>query len=326
MKKELYKKMYNVTALDSLAQKDKNTFNDSMAGTILGRHLEAIDPTLFEKQYPELAALAAGFDIDNTGGVAEFITSLRVDVAGEFTESGDKSSNKGKITLKGEQSQMPVFEFEANSEWSDTQVKRDDLAGINLVNRLLEGHDKIYKRDIDRISLVGISSRPSSVGILNTTAFASTAAGSLITAMTAAQRFAAIAALINDQWSAVNNTVAYKANTIIMPSRVRNALNLQYDGLTSPKTVFKLLQETYPDVTFLETFRADTIANGGNLATSATVAVSTNSEVGKIRIPEALTIGQIYDKGSFHHAVDSRFRVAGYDVLEGAGGRRLTGL
>lgn len=327
MKKELYKSLYNVASLDAFATVEGNiVFTDSQAGTILGRHLEAIDPTIFEKQYPELVALIAGFTIDNTGGVAEYITSLKVDATGEFKEAGDKSTNKGKVTLKGDQSQIPVYEFEATSDWSDNQVKRLDTQGVNLVNRLLQGHDQIYKRDIDTITLVGIADRASSVGILNNTNFTSEAAGGEVETLTAKQRYEAIADLINDQHSAVNNTMAYKANRVIMPSRVRNALNVQYSDTSDPISVYNLLRRTFPDVELLETFRADTTARGGDLATSATVAISTNEMVGKIRIPEPLTVGEIYRLGSFHHAVDSRYRVAGYDLLEGLGGRRLTGL
>ena len=332
MDKKLYTALYDTESLDAFSNTDrdifraprKGKFGDS-AGTILGRHLEAIDPTIFEKQYPELALLTAGFEIDNTGGVAEFITSLRVDTAGEFKEAGDKDKNKGKITLRGGQSQMPVYHYYSNSDWDDTQVARLDQQGINLVNRLIAGHDQLYKRKIDEIGLVGITER-SGLGLLNNTGFASSAAAGTVDTLTALQRYNAIADLINAQHSSVNNTPAYKANRVIMPARVMNFLNVQYTGLTTPMTVLKVLQETFPTVEFVETVRADTTENGGDLATSAVVAVSTNREVGVVRIPQPLTIGEIYRLGSFHHAVDSQFRIGGYDLLEGAGGRRLTGL
>jgi len=291
MDKKLYAKLFNVTALDALAVVENNTFNDTQAGTILARHLEHIDPTIFETQYPDLAALTAGFEVDNSGGVASTITSLKVDESGEFRQAGDKDSNKGKITLHGAESQIPVFEYEATSEWSDTQIQRADQQGVNLVNRLLTAHDKIYKRDIDRVSLIGLEDVPLSRGLLNTTAFTSTAAGDNIEDMTPKQRYEAIADLINDQHSSVNNIMLYKANRVIMPVRVRNALNVQYEGITTPMSVYNVLRQTFPEVELIETFRADTLANGGNLSVSATLAVSNHGSVGKIRVPEALTIG-----------------------------------
>ena len=136
MDKKLYKALFNVVSLDAFASTESRVFKDTAAGTILGRHLEAIDPTIFEKQYPELALLNAGFEVDNTGGVAEFITSLRIDTIGGFKEASDKDKNKGKVTLTGGTSQIPVYEFQANSDWTDNQVKRLDQEGVNLVNRL----------------------------------------------------------------------------------------------------------------------------------------------------------------------------------------------
>ena len=45
-----------------------------------------------------------------------------------------------------------------------------------------------------------------------------------------------------------------------------------------------------------------------------------------MRIPQPLTIGEIIKVGSFDFHVDSKYRIAGLDVLENTAGRLLTGL
>jgi hypothetical protein len=45
-----------------------------------------------------------------------------------------------------------------------------------------------------------------------------------------------------------------------------------------------------------------------------------------MRIPQPLTIGEIVRRGSFNHAVDYKYRIAGLDVLEDSAARILTGL
>ena len=91
-------------------------------------------------------------------------------------------------------------------------------------------------------------------------------------------------------------------------------------------TVLKALRDNYPDVKFMSTFRADTVANGGNLAASTVVAFNNNEESMKLRIPVPLTIGEIIKPSSFAFRVDSKFRIAGLDILESTSGRKLTGL
>jgi hypothetical protein len=59
---------------------------------------------------------------------------------------------------------------------------------------------------------------------------------------------------------------------------------------------------------------------------SATVAYANSDEAMKMRIPLALTIGEIVKLGSFNFHVDSKYRIAGLDVLEDTAGRILTGL
>lgn len=317
--------LYNLEAAEGfIASGEQVGFQDSQAGVILARNLTAIDPKVFEKKFPELALLNSGLEIDNTGGYARKIQSLRLLDKGGFKVSSDYDDNKGKISVTGEDSDLKVYPHQAHSIWSDDEVKEAEMQNINLPARFLAAHNSIYQKELDKIGLVGMTG---GVGLLNYTGFASDSAANTAGALTAESLYQEIADLIVDQHSAVQNTPEYMANRVIMPVRVMNVLKAKIlNSAAGSSTVLKALQDNFPDVMFLATFRADTTANGGDLATSATVAYSNNGEAMKLRIPVPLTIGEIVKPSSFEFRVDSKFRIAGLDVLEDTAGRRLTGL
>jgi hypothetical protein len=314
-------KLYDLKSFDALLECGKKPgFTDSFAGVVLARHLTAVDPKIFEKRYPELSFVNSGISVDNTGGYALRIQSLRVIDQGGFTSAGDASGNKGKIGLTAEDSFLNVHKKEAFSQWSDDDVKEAELAGINLVGRYLEATNKIYLRELDTIGLVGIAGGPTS-GLLNY-AFTSSAANDVVEDLTAEQMYTAIASLITDQWNAVNNTPGYAATDVMMPVRVENKLNATIlNSAGSTVSVLQALKDNFPNVRFGSSFRAEDV--GGD---SVTIAYSKAPDVMVMRAPVPLTVGEIIKIASFDHRVDYKYRIAGLDVLETTGARILTGL
>jgi hypothetical protein len=118
------------------------------------------------------------------------------------------------------------------------------------------------------------------------------------------------------------------ATRVMMPTRVKNVLMATIlNTANGSMSVMRALEQNFPDVTFLATFRADTTgANGGSLDTSAVVAYNPNEEAMVMRIPLALTISEIIKIRPFEFEVDSKYRIAGLDILEATAGRILTGL
>jgi len=318
-------KLYNLAAVEAFVQSGAQAgFQDSHAGVVLARNLTAVDPKLFEKKYPELALMAAGLDIDNSGGYARNIQSLRILDEGDFKVNGDYDDNKGKISLSAEDSTLKVFPYAGHSIWSDDEVKEAELQNINLPSQFLSTHNKLYQRKLDEIGLIGL---PGSTGLLNSAAFSSDSAANTAANLTAVQLYQEIADLITTQHNAVNNTPEYMANRVIMPVRVMNVAKSKLIGNEDTVVnVLEALRRNFPNVEFLASFRGDTTANGGNLATSSTVAFSNNDEAMKLRVPVPLTVGEIIKPSSFEFRVDSKFRIAGLDVLEATAGFRLTGL
>lgn len=298
-------------------------FLDAYAGTVLARNLTAIDPNIFEKKYPELSFVNSGIAADNSGGVARRIQSLRLLDQGGFKTAGDASDNRGRISLAAEDNFLKVVIRQAESDWTGDEVEEAALQNINLPSRYIETHNKIYLREVDYIGYLGIPDK-GTTGLLNYASWTSTAATGAIGTLTAQQMYDDIAGLIIAQHNAVNNTPEYMATNVDMPVYVLNALAVEIlNSAAGSASVLTALKANFPGVNFRATFRAD---NAGGAGVSHTIAYSTNSEAMKMRIPVPLTIGEIIKKGSFDYHVDSKYRVAGLDVLEDTAAYVLTGL
>ena len=316
------KNLYDIPAFEKFLDSANlnREFKDSSAGIVLERNLTQVDPQIFEKQYPDLAFNLSGVTVDNSGGYAAKIQSLRLVDEGTFRNAGDVSSDKGKISLQGEQSTLTVIEREAESQWSETDIRQADLQNINLVSRYLETHNKIYLREIDEAGLLGLNGND---GVLTSSDFTSTAASGAIGTLTPQAMYDEIAGLITDQRNVVNNTPQYSCNTVIVPNYVINALSATIlNTAAGAGSVMNALQANF-GVSFIGSFRCD---DAGGASSSISVAFSNNAESIKMRIPQPLTVGEIIRTGSFKYLVDSKYRIGGADILETTAGLRLTGL
>lgn len=124
-----------------------DAFSDAaFSGGVLARQLTMVDPKVFEKKYPELTFVNSGVQVSNIGGYANVIQSLRLIEEGGFTNSNDRSGNKGIISLHAEDTTIKVMEREAQAKWTDTNVKQAEMEGYSLVSRYVQTKNKIYLR------------------------------------------------------------------------------------------------------------------------------------------------------------------------------------
>jgi len=294
-------------------------FKDSASGVVLARNLTAVNPKVFEKRYPELSFLNSGVVADNTGGYSRRIQSLRIVEQGDFADASDLSTGKGRISLTAEDSFLKVFPKEAHSVWTDDDIKEAELGNINLVQRYIATHNKAYNQKVDEIGYVGHNGQ---AGLLNYAGFTSTNSSDVVGNLTAQEMYDEIATLITEQRNAVNNTPEYSCNRVAMPTSVMNKLQVtMLNTANGSSTVLKALQDNFPDIQFVTTFRASDVGGA-----SKVVAYSNNEEAMVMRIPVKLTIGEIIKQTSFSFRVDSKFRIGGLDVLEDTSARILSGL
>lgn len=325
MGKNTIDKLVDLQSFENAEAAIKLNFADDATGTILARHLEAVDPTIFKQQYAGLTFLQNGITVNNTGGWAEFITKIKRSIKGDFSEGSGGDNTDGKISIGAESDTIGVILKEAFSEWSDAEIKQADLEGRNLVSEFIEAHNEIYNRNIDAIGYVGQVAKDGTQkteGLLNFSGFTS-GAGTAVGTGTATDDYNQIKDLI------VSRRTAAKLNEVLMPTNVTfptrvfefvsgTILNTAGTG----ESILEALQRNYPSMTFGATNKAE--FTGG--AATATVCYSANERAMVMRIPLPLQIGEILKTGSFKFKVDSRYRIAGLDVVENSAGEILTGL
>jgi len=305
--------LFNLDSAELLKASSKQSgFADAYAGTVLARNLTFISPTIFEKKYPDLTFVNSGIQADNTGGYARRIGSLRVLEQGGFTTSGDNSDNKGRISLSMEDSYLKVLIREAESKWTEDEVKEAELQGVNIVAKYLEATNKVYLREVDEIGYNGIDGKQ---GLLNYTGFASGGATGLFSALTAIQMYDDVKDAINAQWGAVFNTEGYMADQCVMPVQVMNLLRAtMLNTAGSTDSVLIALQKNFPTVSFFSSARCLTDM----------VLFASSGEAMIMRIPQPLMYGEVLKTGSFSYQNESKYRIAGLDVLEDTAGYVLT--
>jgi len=178
MKKNTIENVVDLSSFKDAISALKVQFKDDASGTILARHLEAVDPTIFKQQYAGLTFLQNGININNNGGWAEFITKIKRSIKGDFANGDDQVNGIGKISIGAERDTIPVFPKEAFSEWTDDEIQQADLEGRNLVSEYMEAHNEVYNRNIDAIGYVGQLNDDGSSkteGLLNFSGFTSSA-------------------------------------------------------------------------------------------------------------------------------------------------------
>lgn len=316
-------KLYNVQSFEDKAAFAKKHFTDA-GGIILARNLEHLSTEIFTQEYPELTFLMQGITVNNEGGYADSIKKLKLAISGEFRESGTNTNTTGKITLTGEDDSIPVFSLEAESDWSEIELKKAELQNVNLPGRFLEAHAEVYNRKIDTIGYLGqvrTDGTQKTRGLLNYTGWDTDVAAVTALAATGVELYQEIADLINRQWSNVFNVPAYKATHVVMPNSVYNITQSKFLNTAGTEmSVLRALQMNFPTITFGVTDKAEDV--GG---TSVTVALSQNRRGMQFRLPVPLNVSSIDQRG-FKYYVESYFAIAGLDVIEDGAAATLTGL
>jgi hypothetical protein len=308
--------LYNIDSFEAMAS--KKDFADA-SGVVLARNLEFVSPKILEQKFPALTFLQSGIMVDNAGGYASKITKRKTTVVGDTSFGGsDFGANKGKISISREEDSINVYDDFKFSEWTQTDLKKAELEGINLVTEYIKGHNKIYNELIDKAGYEGVLGND---GLFNYSGFASSGATGAFSGLTAQEMYEEMTTLILDQWNGVYNTDGYMANVVATSPIIINLLTkTMLNTASGTASVMKALQDNFAGIKFVSTNKA---YNG---TSSVAVAFNNSEDAMSFRIPLKLEIGEIIKPSSFTYKVESMFRVAGLDVAEDGAGRKLTGL
>jgi len=318
-------KLYDIKSFEDKAAFAKRSFTDA-GGIILARNLEHLSTEIFTQEYAELTFLLQGITVNNEGGYSDSIKKLKLAIEGDYRESGTNTNTTGKITLNGEDDNIPVFSMEAESDWSEVELKKAELQNINLPARFLEAHAEVYNRKIDAIGYIGqkrSDGTQKTLGLLNYTGWDTDTAAVTAAAATGLELYQEIADLILRQHANVFNVPAYKATHVVMPNSVYNqAMSKFLNTAGTDMSVLRALQMNFPEISFGMTNKAEA---GQAAVASVTVALSQNRRGMQFRLPVPLNVSSIDQRG-FKYYVESYFAIAGLDVIEDGAAATLTGL
>lgn len=296
--------------LDSLNALITTPIEQNDTGILLQRHLTAVNPKVLEKKYPALVFDSLKLYVDNTGGYAQYLQSLRTDVQGEYADKGDA---RGKVSLTMEDNLMPVRLRETLVEWDKDKVEEAKIGNFNIVDREFAGVLKVYNQEIDTISINGLDDAKR--GLANNIHYVTETAGAAYLTLTAKQQYDLIADFIVQQHNGVNNTPEYSANICLLPTLIHNSAERRILNEFTNGSVLHVLKQNFPTVEFLHTPKL----------TDTMVIFSNSEDAIAFRIPVPMEFSPIYNK-HFNFSTASKYRIGGVDVLEPASGTIVTGL
>ncbi len=311
----------NLFNLDGMQSFQDSQVVQNDAGIVLSRHLTSVNPNILTAKYPELVFDSLGINVDNTGGYAKQIQTIRLLEQGGFGPEGD---NRGIISLAAEDSTVKVSIRETAVRWTQREIQQADIAGINIVDKYMKATVTKFNQELDTSALIGIQDGKSNTnsGLADNTAYTSAvvATSDQFAKLDAKKKYAFIADHITAQHNSVNNTPEYAADKCLLPTSVFNdAANTILNDFSNG-SVLAVLIANFPNVTFLQSSKLEAVNS-----TKRMVLFSSNSDAVAYRLPVPFNLTPIFQMHNDFSTI-ATYHTAGVEVLEPSSGRIVTGL
>lgn len=294
---------------------------NSDTGILLQRHLTHVNPKVLEKKFPQLATHNFKLEVDNSGGWADQIQSLRTSVKGSFSEVG---SAGGKTTIDVEDTTIPSKFRDTLIKWDTKGINQALLGNFNIVDRSMRGVIQVYNQEIDTAVIIGLDD-VGIEGLSNNVHYSTVIESGDFQALSANQQYNLITEHINAQHGAVNSSVddkddkkttsVYAANICLMPTLIFNIIQKNIINEFNNASVLKVLRANLPSVNFVHSAKL----------TDEMVIFSNSEDSISLRIPVPMFFSPVYNK-HFEFSTKSMYGIAGVDILEPSSGLIVSGL
>ena len=304
--------LYDIESF-KIATEQARTFDGSI-GTILPRSLEYVSQNLHRQVGANQTFLQLGISVDNSGGYADFITSLKYGANGDFALDGNRTQTVGRIELQGEKSSIKVDGYSAESSYTETELQKANLENRNLLAEFINAHNMKYNEKIDTLGYVG-DTKSKKQGIINYNGWDEQTSAKKWRQMTNQELSDAMRDIVINQQKG-KNTKFYATKIIVSPelyTRLRVSDYKDYSDVTIAQKLERDLNITFVP-TYLAIRKTDEVA----------VAICTDPDAIAFRVPQRLKISPVHQRG-WRYYFESEFRIGGVDVLEDVG-FRLKGL
>jgi len=251
-----------------------------------------------------------GIMVDNTGGYANAIKSLRLSYNGDFKKAGTSSNTNGKISVGGDTDLIPVDAYEAESDYSVTELNQARLENRNLQSELFKAHQDKYLRKLDELIYNKLTTYAGFTKEDSTKEWED---------MTDEELSDTLRNLVIKQRNAVS--IGYEADVLVVPK----ALKLRCESSDYKALGDLTISEKLAKTLGVRLVGTDKLKGAGKGGKDLAIAISSNEESMIIRIPKRLGISPVSRFGNKFY-FEGSFRVAGLDILEDGAGYILDSL
>lgn len=311
-------KSFNDCGIDALKKGniiDTNTI--TQGGMYLEQQLRTVLPKILSQVIPNLSLLDI-VSVDNSGGLGQTLIQRAESFNGEFKEVNEIASDKGLITVNRTGKELQVKEYEAESNYSDTDIRRSIMFNENLDTSLTRGNDKIYKQQLDSIGYVGLVD--SKKNIVNPGISGLDAVVDPTNILTSATTFALsdgleiyneIETLYNQMFGLAGGSNELIPNVIIVPAKQYSRLTTGLPVGTAPQLAVSVTVKNLIETNLgIKVYSSNRLIGKGVGATDRLIMLNNSVDNLSFQLPEPLHFAPITIKG-FNYTIDSKFRVAG---------------
>ncbi len=259
---------------------------DADESVAFARQLEAIEPKVYQKLFPQYKARTL-FPVDNSGGKGvQFITYYLNERIGSAQLISDYANDFRRVNVRRKKYTAPVAAYGESIVYSMDEIDAANRAGEQLDASMAVAAREGYEQRFDEIAFAG-DSTSGLVGALNNpnVPIVSLAAAGLWTAKTADQIINDFAALLKSIPTVTNDV--HQATTVIMPVDSYELIKRMRLGSTNETTVLKFLLDTNPGLQIEKSFR---LATAGAGSTRRMMAYQKDADVLSLREPEPFMI------------------------------------
>ncbi len=326
MKKMKYNQLFDIPGLKKFSD-SASKLKSKDAGILLPRHLTFVSPEVLTVEYPDLVFAQLGMKVDNSGGYARQIQTIRTSGKGGF---GPKGDNSGTITLTSEEGTIQVISRNTKMKWDTDEVEEAKIANINIVEKYMTFALERFNDDIDDAALIGLIDEDEGIvttGLANNAKYITSANTTKWSAVGDADaKYDFIADEITAQHNLVNNTNQYKANICLLPTSIFLDIQNTIKNTYSDGSILSVLRKNFQDVTFLHSPKLEQITKAGASAASDHIVIfSSKPKSIAYRLPKTFTLSPIAQLGEDFMTTAS-YRTGGIDILEDSSGRIIMGL
>ena len=307
------------SAHQSMANKHGITDSNTIAtgGMYLEQQLREILPEVLNEVYPEMPLLKF-LTVDNSGALSASLIQRAQSFEGRHKSKHDTANSTGTLSVNRSAREQLVVEFEAGTEYSETDLQRSILLNEGIDKSLIEAHHISFMTLVDEIGFDGLVVEGTQVtdGLGNYSsalAALTLTAGQTFALSTGLEMYSEIAELYNTMVGAAGGSEELRPNTIVLPPLQYSDMSTKLMTGTSPVTGFTTVKEFIESKLNVKIYASNRMKLKGAGSTDRLVMLNNDRRNVRFHLPEPLRFAPVDIRG-FKYDLQSKFRIAGVGI------------